>query len=145
MARGLSIQVTGLKELRAKFGSLPKNLTNEVDAEMHASADDFVARAVQSAPVDTSLLRQGISQKRLGTMHYEVVSAAPYSAYVEFGTITKVQVPTDLVEFALLFKGRGIKKNGGLIARPFFFKQREPVYQALQQRLQPAIEKALNK
>jgi hypothetical protein len=35
---------------------------------------------------------------------------APYSAYIEFGTGRAVQVPTELKEIAILFKGKGVKE-----------------------------------
>jgi len=44
-----------------------------------------------------------------------------YAPYVEFGTITKVDVPIELTEYALQFKGRGIRKRGGMKARPFLY------------------------
>lgn len=145
MAKGFTIKATGLKELKKKFGKIPENVANEVDAVLAYGANDFVNRAVNDAPVDEGYLRLNITQERKGEMNYEVVSAAPYSAFVEFGTITRVVVPTDLVDYAKQFKGKGLRKTGGMAARPFFFKQREPVQQAVNKKLQPAIKKALDK
>jgi hypothetical protein len=123
MARGVTIEIQGLKELQKKLGAMPKHLVDETDAEMAAAANGFVNRAVEIVPVDIGVLRQSISSMRLAEMNYEVVAGARYAAYVEFGTITRVSVPADLVQYAAQFKGRGLRKSGGMAARPFFFPQ----------------------
>jgi hypothetical protein len=50
----------------------------------------------------------------LGKSSYEVVTDidgfAPYSAYVEFGTGGLVNVPLELKQYALRFKGKGVKQ-----------------------------------
>ncbi len=54
-----------------------------------------------------------------------------YAPYVEFGTIENVSVPLELTEYAMQFKGRGIRKKGGRKAKPFLypaFKEEEPKY-----------------
>lgn len=43
-----------------------------------------------------------------------------YAPYVEFGTGTKVKVNADTRDYAIQFKGRGIREVN-LIARPYFF------------------------
>lgn len=145
MGKKISIQVEGLDAIRKKFKMIPVDLAEEVDTELHAAALDFETKAANAAPVDLGLLRNAVKSQRIGTMHYEIVSGAPYSAYVEFGTISRVSVPTDLVEFAAQFKGKGLRKTGGIFPKPFFFKQRGPVMDALMKKLNPAIKKALSK
>lgn len=49
----------------------------------------------------------GISSKKTAQGARELVSAAAYSAYIEWGTKTKVSVPADLTDYAAQFKGRG--------------------------------------
>lgn len=143
--RGVSIEVQGLDKLRKKLGSLPENIKAEVDAEMAGVANDFVNRAVSAAPIDTGFLKGQITFSRIGEMHYEIVSGARYSAYLEFGTITHVQVPADLVQYAAFFKGRGIRKNGGIYPHPFFFPQL-PIAQAeLNRNLKEVVKRALDK
>ena len=169
---GYTIKVEGLAELQKRLGKIPENLANEVDVVLDLAANDFVNGAVEAAPVDREELRQKISSKRNGLMNYEVVSAAPYSAYIEFGTRSRVQVPSDLQTYASQFKGGGqgdakqaifewCRRVGiaqemwypifikimtvGINPHPFFFIQRGPVALSIQKRLQPAIKKALSK
>ncbi len=143
MAKGISIKTSGLTELQKKIKQLPQALKDEFDGALGEAAYDFEQLAVNDVPIDTGFLKGEISVIRRDPMHYEVISGARYSAYVEFGTINHVEVPSDLVSYASLFKGKGIKTNGGMIARPFFFKQRAPVMESLQKKLEPIIKKAM--
>lgn len=173
MAKGYSIRTTGLKELQRKFKKLPDEVASEVDGVLAYSAKEFENRAVQDAPVDQSETRQKISSRREKLLHYETVSAAPQSAYIEFGTRSRVQIPSDLVAYAAQFKGPSgktgareaiyawCKRNGipkdawnaiylkimavGINPHPFFFKQRGPVADVMQQKLKPAVKKALSR
>lgn len=106
MASGVSIQVSGLDELRKKLGQIPENVKILVDAELKATADNFINRAVIDAPVDESSLRRGLSVKKVGDMSYEAVSAAYQSAFIEFGTKSRAQVPATLQAYAAQFKGQ---------------------------------------
>lgn len=107
MAGGVRIEVTGLKELQKKLGKIPENIRVEVDAEMAATANEFVNRAVAMAPVDVGFIKGQITFERIGEMNYEVVSGASYSPFLEFGTKTKVQIPEGLTSYAAQFKGAG--------------------------------------
>lgn len=142
MANGVPVQVEGLDRLIKKMGSLPENVKNEVDAELADTANSFVNRAVNAAPVDTGFLKNGITFERIGVMNYEVTSHAPYSAYVEFGTITMVSVPAELTSYASQFKGKGIKKTGGMPARPFFFVQVPWAQAQLNKNLKEVVKRA---
>lgn len=111
MAKGVSIQVEGLDRLKKKLGAIPENVKAEVDAEMAAVANEFVNRAVEAAPVDVGFLKGQITFNRIGEMDYEIVSGANYSAYIEFGTKSKVQIPAGLTSYAAQFKGNKGRGN----------------------------------
>jgi HK97 gp10 family phage protein len=145
MANGVKIEVQGMDKIIKKFGSIPQNVKKEVDAEMAATANNFVNRAVTAAPVDTGFLRSKITFARLGEMNYEIVSAAKYSAYLEFGTITRVKVPSELTAYAMQFKGKGVKKSGGLYPRPFFFPQLPKARAEFQESLSEIAKRQLSK
>ena len=49
-----------------------------------------------------------------------IVAAKKYAAFVEFGTGALVNVPAGLEDYAIQFKGKGIKQVN-LPARPFLF------------------------
>jgi hypothetical protein len=54
---------------------------------------------------------------------------------LEWGTITRVSVPDDLQAEALLYKGKGLRKTGGVYPHPFFFKQRPLAKKAIEDRI----------
>lgn len=107
MAKGISIQVLGLEKLIKKFGAIPENVKQELDAEFGEVAVRYVDRAQAAAPTDEGFLKNLITYKRNGEMDWEVVSGAPYAAYVEFGTRSKVKIPAGLEAYAAQFKGKG--------------------------------------
>lgn len=107
MAKGLFIEVRGLRELEKKLGKFAPNLINAVDAELQEAANEYANLAIDAAPVDQGLLRQGIGSKKSGKLSYETYSQAFYYAYIEWGTKSKVQVPADLQSYAAQFRGTG--------------------------------------
>jgi hypothetical protein len=146
MANGVKIEVQGLEKIIKKLGSIPEGVKKEVDAEMAATANNFVNRAVAAVPVgETGFLKSKISSERLAPMSYEIVSGATYSAYVEFGTITRVKVPSELTAYAMQFKGRGIRKSGGLHPRPFFFPQLPIARTEFNRNLDEVVKRVLSK
>ncbi len=118
-----TLNIVGLKELQAKVANLPKHLEKEVTATLEAGAKMWVGNAKRDAPKYFGGLAQSISYMPSGKMSFTVVSGKEYSAYMEWGTITHVSVPAELQSYAIQFKGKGIRKTGGIIPRPFFFKQ----------------------
>lgn len=174
MAKGVSIDVRGLKELKKKLGKIPQNVSDEVDGVMALAANDYVNRAVADAPADQGILRNEISSYKEKDLTYVVVSGAEWSAFIEFGTRSRVQVPSDLTTYAAQFKGGSVsgrdakqkiydwcKRVGipeeawwsvfinvmtlGIHPHPFFFKHRQEVFKQLMQDLKPALTRALNK
>jgi hypothetical protein len=79
--------------------------------------------AKQSAPANFGKLGQSIKAVQESPLNWTVEAGgviAPYAPFVEFGTGGLVNVPTELKEQAIKFKGRGIKQIN-LRARPFLY------------------------
>ena len=131
MVLAYNVNIVGLKELQDKFKKMPENLQKEVRGVIEDGAKTFVRFAQRDAPVNKGKyggnLRLGISYGQLiaDKTHttFEVVSNAHYSAYLEWGTITKVKVPAELAAYASQFKGKGLRKTGGIYPHPYFFRQ----------------------
>jgi hypothetical protein len=105
-----SIQIKGLEGLKKKLKVIPEKVATEIDADMHVIANDFVNRAVNDAPVDRGELKLFITAKKEGLMNYEIVSGAPYSAYIEFGTKSRFK-PIPGIDSSK-FRGTGGKEGG---------------------------------
>ena len=75
-----------------------------------AVATRNTSRAAKSfAPVKHSRLKNSIRAKTKG-LTGEIVASANYAPYVEFGTGMLVNVPGELTEYAMQFKGKGIRQ-----------------------------------
>ena len=129
----INVQIKGLKELEARFKDLDKKFHKEVSGIVERGAQLWVSGAKRQAPIDMGWLAGAITyypvEQSKHRTAFRIVSGKEYSPYVEWGTITRVNVPADLQGYAVQFKGRGIKKNGGIFPRPFFFPQR-PIVKA---------------
>ena len=129
------INIAGVKELQARLNNVSKEVHKEVLGEIKDAAQKWVEFSKRDAPVfkgeNGGTLRQGITADISPSWGASVISNANYSPYIEWGTVTKVDVPGELAEYAIQFKGRGIRKNGGIIPRPFFFKQRAVIEKML--------------
>lgn len=119
------VDIKGLRELEAKLKDLPERLNKEVNGIMTRGAQVFVAAAKRDAPKDFGFLTGQISfqPNPVSSLKVELVSGARYSPYLEWGTITRVNVPEAETAYAILFKGKGTRKTGGIYPRPYFFKQ----------------------
>lgn len=80
------------------------------------------------APVNFGFLRASVGTNATGSgMAAEVWAGGSgkgvnvkYAPYVEFGTGNKVYVPKELTDYAIQFKGRGIRKVNNR-HQPYFF------------------------
>jgi HK97 gp10 family phage protein len=85
-------------------------------------------------------LKQQITYKLSnGGLGARIFANAPYSAYVEFGTGGLVNVPSELKELAILFKGKGVKQIN-IRPQPFLYPaftlNRQKYIASLQKKLQ---------
>jgi hypothetical protein len=134
-----TVTFTGWGEFQTKLQTLPQVLFDEIDGECMDAANEWEQLAKLAAPVDKGYLRQNITNKQLGLMNYEVTSNALYSAYREWGTGVLVSVPPDLAEYAITFKGAGLRQVNSR-PTPYFFVQ-QPI---VQKNLFEKITKVLN-
>lgn len=106
--------VIGLDQFRKQLATASNNLKTEVAAEVRISAMEFESLAKRSASDfgDRGTLRQSIGHRQTGPLTYEVFVGTFYAPFIEFGTKTKVQVPSGLEDVAAQF--RGLKGTGAL-------------------------------
>lgn len=116
--------VKGLKETLTKLNNLGKDLSPEINAITEANAKEMEAKAKANAPIDTGKLRQSIAAYQDGDLTWTVgantTGLAPYAPYIEFGTGGFVEVPEELREIAIRFKGRGVRQVN-LRPRPYLY------------------------
>lgn len=110
---------------QAKFNRWVNKLNNKVSVDSRrlivSTALDIQRWAMMFAPVKVGLLRSSIRTKfTKGQTGASIYTVRRYAPYVEFGTGTKVVAPADVRDYALTFKGRGIRKINQR-AQPYLF------------------------
>ena len=142
----IKINASDLSKLNKKLDKLRAFESQKVSNELGKTGLEIVRLAKRSAPVDKGTLKQSISAQRSGKT-VNVIAAAHYAPYVEFGTGDDVDLDDMLrlgipARYAKQFKGKtGRKVN--LPARPFFFSSARVGFQNLFNRLNGEIKKAI--
>lgn len=110
------------------MGAIVAEWTEELKDELQKEVKTIDQNIKRDAPVGkTGDLKENIrttpTEDRSGA---EFVVGVSYAAYLEFGTIEKVDLTyiSDIQaeDYAELFRGSGIKQSGGIAARKYFFR-----------------------
>lgn len=107
MAKPFTFEIKGLSNFQKKIKNLPATLQKEVAGEVEAAARQTNAQQLRLVPVDEGGLKQQTGIKKVQPLEWELFSGKSYAPFIEFGTKTKVQVPAELKDFAMQFKGQG--------------------------------------
>ena len=113
-----------------KFEREMRKFTDKKAVKLKKAVEKSVYNIVKTAKhnltspraVKTGVLRSSLHPvMSVNKLSGRAVTNVEYAAYVEFGTITKVEVPQELTEYAMQFKGKGIRTKGGMKARPYLY------------------------
>jgi len=114
------MNVFGIDKLITELKNYSEKVYTGIDNAMQESARNVQRQAIIDAPSDMSTLRRSIQVKPIKEetwSGYEIFSLLPYAPYVEFGTGTRVTIPTGYEEYAMQFKGQ--KDIAGMNAQPY--------------------------
>jgi len=145
MADNISFRIEGLDALIKRMGKLAPEIAKEVAMEVNASAlaiQSKARRSVASNSTDKGRLVGSIQLKEINKgdkIMYTVGSALKYAPYVEFGTGGTVNVPAGYEDFAIQFKGKGIRKVN-LRPRPYLIPAFESEIPILRKNIQNVIK-----
>lgn len=142
----IKINASDLSKLNKKLDKLRAFESQKVSKELGKTGLEIVRLAKREVPAPTGTLRNTISAQRSGKT-VNVIAAANYAPYVEFGTGGRVDLDDMLrlgipASYAAQFKGKGIR-DVNLPARPFFFSSARVGFQNLFNRLNGEIKKAI--
>jgi len=135
----MGVKLKGNKALLNKLKAVGQVGKDLIEEEVLSSLHEIRNEAVSRVPVDTGILKNNIvvqNEKLSG----KVIVNAKYAPYVEFGTGTRVDIPEGLKDYAIKFKGKGIKEVN-LPAQPFLF----PAWFRETKELMINLEKGLSK
>jgi HK97 gp10 family phage protein len=142
MADKISFKIEGLDALIKRLGKLSPEIAKEVAMEVNASALAIQSKARKDVVVDNGILRNSIQLKEVNKgdkIIYTVGSALKYAPYVEFGTGGTVNVPAGYEDFAIQFKGKGMRKIN-LKPRPYLIPAFESEIPILRKNIQNVIK-----
>ena len=145
MADQILFKIEGLDALIKRIGKLGPQMAKDVANEVNASAlaiQSKAKRTVAANSTDKGRLLGSIQLKEInkgGKLIYTVGSALKYAPYIEFGTGGTVNVPAGYEDFAMQFKGKGIRKIN-LRPRPYLIPAFESEIPILRKNIQNVIK-----
>jgi HK97 gp10 family phage protein len=145
MARSV---IKNIDKVIRQMKALSPKVEDAIAKITEGNAQEIVINAKSNARnlgvFDNGKLVQGIEKEPKGKLNQVIFAREKYSAYMEFGTGGKVQIPEELKKVASLFKGNNIKEVN-IQARPFlytaFVKGREEFFKDLKANLKVLIER----
>lgn len=108
----LNIAVLGLGEVLKNIDLLDRELVRRIDLEIEASCLTMVRDMKRAAPTNVGRLKNLISYVKVKELDYKLVSAANYTAYMEFGTKSETVIPAGYEDLAAQFRGVSIDTGG---------------------------------
>ena len=137
------MEVKGINTVIANIRKYGKEAEKDIEGVTELVARNIEKSAKQLAPANFGKLGQSIQAVKETPLNWRIEAGgvlAPYAPFVEFGTGGLVDVPNELKEQAIKFKGKGIKQIN-LRARPYLY----PAYLRGKTEYLDKLKKVLNK
>lgn len=106
----IKFSISGVREVAEEFKRFGEVGEKEFSNITQLNARDIEGNAKGLAPIDLGKLRQSIAALKIDSLNWKVSVFSPYGPCIEFGTGKMVQVPQELAEMAIQFKGKGIRE-----------------------------------
>ena len=116
----IEFSVTGIEKTVKSFLKFEREGQQEFSKVTQLNARDIEGNAKGLVKKDFGKLGQSIAALEIDELNWKIVVHAKYGPYVEFGTGKMVQVPQELVDMAIRFKGKGVREVN-LPARPYLY------------------------
>ncbi len=117
------MEIKGVNTVIANLRKYGKEAEKDIEGVTELVARNIEKNAKSGVVANFGKLGQSIQAVKESPLNWKVEAGgivAPYAPFVEFGTGGLVQVPNELKEIAIKFKGKGIKQIN-LPARPFLY------------------------
>lgn len=117
------MEIKGLSAVLSDLRKYGKEAEKDIEGVTEQMARKIEGYAKSSAPTDFGKLGQSIKAVKETPLNWTIEAGgtlAPYAPFVEFGTGGLVDVPKELQEQAIKFKGKGIKQIN-LRPQPFLY------------------------
>lgn len=142
--------IKGMNKLLKDLANLGSKGTEAIADVTEANARDIQLMAVSLAPVNKNpkitggSLKQSSLVTEINKLAWNIAFTARYAPYMEYGTGGLVDIPEELKDNAIQFKGKGIKKiniNPQPFLYPAFVKGRVQYIKDLEEELKQLTKK----
>jgi hypothetical protein len=143
MADAFRIELRGVNSVLSKLDQTQREIIEELDAELDATAEEVATAAKSDVPKDMGPLAMSISVNRDTVLTKSIVATKGYAPFIEFGTGPfaaeyLATQPEELQRYAQQFYING---KGRLPAHPFIW----PNLMAAKGRLKTRIENVMKR
>lgn len=138
----ISVEIKGTQALIRNLDKFANDIENILEEEIAKAATNIYNQATADTPEDFGILKGG-NQWQAEGLEAVVKNTIHYAPYVEFGTGGLVDVPEGLEDYAIQFKGQGIRKIN-LTPRPFLFPAFFDEIPELEKRINDRIKSSIN-
>ena len=117
------MELKGINSVISNLRNYGKEAEKDIEGVTELVAKNIESYAKSQAPANFGKLGQSIQAVKVNDYNWNIEAGrvlAPYAPFVEFGTGGLVEVPNELKEQAIKFKGKGIKQVN-LRARPYLY------------------------
>jgi HK97 gp10 family phage protein len=117
------MEIKGLNSVLANIRKYGKEAEKDIEGVTELVARNIEKNAKNYAPANFGKLGQSIQAVKDTPLNWKIEAGgviAPYAPFVEFGTGGLVNVPNELKDQAIKFKGKGIKQVN-LRPRPYLY------------------------
>lgn len=108
MNKPFYMDLEGFKEIQARLSKVSPRMKSEVLEEIKDGAQVIARNSQRDASkkaTDQGQLARGIRAAKGAGIDYDVLSLAPHSPFIEWGTKKKARVPGKYADYASQFKG----------------------------------------
>lgn len=135
-----------IKKAMNEFKHFDKYADKEMSVAVKGAKNEAVQRFKTAFNQISGQGRGSITVGKTKRLNHYVRANKKYMPYLEFGTITKVDLSwlTKMgidKEYAQQFKGKGLKKNGGIKAGHYFFPSVDKAFKEMIKRMRKRIDK----
>jgi repressor of nif and glnA expression len=116
-------EIKGVNSVIANLRKYGKEAEKDIQGVTELVARNIEKDAKSGVVANFGKLGQSIQAVKINDYNWAIEAGgvlAPYAPFVEFGTGGLVQVPNELKEIAIKFKGKGIRQVN-LRARPYLY------------------------
>jgi HK97 gp10 family phage protein len=117
------MEIKGVNSVIADLRKYGKEAEKDIQGVTEQVARNIEKNAKSGVVANFGKLGQSIQAVKINDYNWSIEAGgvlAPYAPFVEFGTGGLVQVPNELKEIAIKFKGKGIRQVN-LRARPYLY------------------------